>query len=275
MARLAEILVEGRGAVWVTRSANIVASQDANRHTFERANDALDAFCADTGFRYRVYIEHAIGRGEATRQRFARSGEEGLRYVGADLEDAAIDACEELQHAGRLPRNMAFVRQADIGQPELLVEALAQLDLDPEGAVMMVGNGFHEVREQTDTRMVEIFRRYAEAGLVLLFTEESALSVDDLLATAWNTYHAGFKYVHEKSGQGLRPADPAPLPRFGQPLLASWSECAERAGYVRTDTYSSRSRTIYPNRPGQGHNPAISVNHFFIPQRLAERLKIA
>lgn len=275
LSRLAEILVEGRGAVWVTRSANIVASQDANRRTFERANDALDAFCTDTGFTYQVYIEHAIGRGEATRQRFARSGEEGLRYVGADLEDAAIDACEKLQQAGRLPSNMAFVRQADIGRPELLVDALEALGLDPEGAVMMVGNGFHEVRDQTDQRMVEIFRRYAAAGLVLLFTEESALSVDDLLATAWNTYHAGFKYVHEKSGQGLRPAEPAPLPRFGQPLRASWSECAERAGYVRSDTYSSRSRTIYPSRPGQGHNPAISVNHFFLPRRLADRLRIS
>ena len=48
---------------------------------------------------------------------------------------------------------------------------------------MLVGNGFHEVRQQTDERMVEVFRGYAEAGFVLLFTEESALAaVGDRIA---------------------------------------------------------------------------------------------
>lgn len=274
MARLADILVEGRGAAWVTRSDNIAASQDANRATFERANAALDAFCRDTGFSLRVFIEHAIGRGEATRQRFTASGDEQIRYVGADLEDAAIDACLEEQRAGRLPANMVFARQADIGRPELLIGALRDNGIDPEGAVMIVGNGFHEVREQTDERMIEVFRGYEEAGVLLLFTEENALSVDDLLHTGWNTYHAGFKYVHEKSGQGLRPAEPAPTPRYGRPLNKSWSECARLAGYVRADRYCSKSRTIYPTTPKSGHNPSISVNHFFVPGRIAKRLSL-
>src|SRR5205085_1624010 len=96
----------------VTRSENVGASQDANRATFEQANDALDAFARATGFSYRVFVEHAIGRGEATRQRYGRSGE-GLVYVGADLEDAAIDAALGEQRAGRLPASMIFVRHAD------------------------------------------------------------------------------------------------------------------------------------------------------------------
>lgn len=273
MARLDDILVDGRGAVWVTRGANITASQDANRESFARANDALDAFCADTGFALRVFIEHAIGRGEATRQRYARPGGRELRYFGADLEDAAIDACLEEQRAGRLPAGMVFVRSADIGEPQRLVEALRNAGADPSGAVMVVGNGFHEVRGQTDERMVEVLRGYADAGIVLLFTEESALAVDDLLATAWNTYHAGFRYVHEKSGQGLRPADPAPQSRF--PLARSWQECTALAGYVRLEKYSSRSRTIYPMAPHRGHNPNISANHFCVPRPLAERLGLA
>ena len=140
---------------------------------------------------------------------------------------------------------------------------------------MLVGNGFHEVRDQTDTGMTEVFQAYEQAGIVLLFTEENALSIDDLRATAWNTYHAGFKYVHEKSGQGLRPAEPGPPVRLGKPLRAAWSRCASDAGYVRADAYSSRTRTIYPYPPGRGHNPAISVNHFFVPQRIAERLGLA
>ena len=40
----------------------------------------------------------------------------------------------------------------------------------------------------------------------LLFTEETGLADDDLRATAWKTYHVGFRWVRETSGQGLRPA---------------------------------------------------------------------
>jgi hypothetical protein len=272
MARLGDILRHGRGQAWVTRSANIAASQDANRESFTRANDALDRFCADTGFQLSVFIEHAIGRGEATRQRYARPGGASLRYFGADLEDAAIDACLEEQRKGNLPQNMVFVRHADIGEPRILVDAIRAAGADPYGAVMIVGNGFHEVRNQSDERMIAVFRDYAQAGVLLLFTEESALRIDDLLATAWNTYHAGFRYVHEKSGQGLRPAEPAPPSSLGRSLGKSWRECAEAAGYVRIERYSSRSRTIYPLAPTGGYNPSISANHFCVPRPIAERL---
>ncbi len=273
MARLPDILVEGRGASWVARGTNVAASQDANRATFEKANDALDAFAQATGFTPRVFIEHAIGRGEATRQRFVRAGEEAMRYFGADLEDAAIDAALVEQQAGRLPKNLVLLRHVDIGDPQRLVDALREANVDTRDAVMIVGNGFHEVRGQTDEKMVEVFRGYQEAGIVLSFTEESALSTDDLLATAWNTYHAGFKYVHEKSGQGLRPADPSPPTVVGKPLRASWMECATRAGYVRLEQFSSRSRSIYPTLGPGGHNPSVSMNHFCVPRALYARLE--
>jgi hypothetical protein len=143
------------------------------------------------------------------------------------------------------------------------------------GAVMIVGNGFHEVRGQTDARMTQVFAGYERAGIVLLFTEESALAIDDLVETAWNTYHAGFRYVHERSGQGLRSATARPpLPLEGA-RPASWTECAERAGYVRLERYCRRGRTVYPYPPPGGHNPAISVNHFFAPQRIAAGLGLA
>jgi hypothetical protein len=273
MEKGAQLLLDGPGGVWVRRGENVGASQDANRETFRHANDALDRLCKETGFTYRVFIEHAIGRGEATRQRYERSGD-ALVYVGADLEDAAIDAAIEEQGRGKLPPNMLFVRNADIGAPASLLAALAKAGVDPRGGVMLVGNGFHEIRNQTDDAMVEVFRGYHDAGLVLLFTEESALSVDDLRATAFNTYHAGFRYVHDKSGQGLRPAEPHPRPpRVGHPLRAAWSECARRAGYARLDAYSTRTRTIYPTTPPGGHNPSISVNHFFVPGPIAALLR--
>ena len=275
MQRGQDILLHGKSSVWVSRGENVGASQDANRATFEQANDALDRFCKETGFRYNVFIEHAIGRGEATRQRFARSGA-ALSYVGADLEDPAIDAAVEEQKRGALPANMLFVRNADIGKPDALFSALREAKLDPRGAVMLVGNGFHEVRKQTDDSMVEVFRGYHDAGVILLFTEENALSIDDLRATAWNTYHAGFKYVHEKSGQGLRPAESSPKPvRLGRPMLAAWSECAQRAGYTRASAFSTRTRKIYPTTPRSGFNPSISVNHFFVPAPIAKQLGLA
>jgi hypothetical protein len=269
--KLADIWRGGRGEVWVERSANVAASQDANAKTFKKANDTLDGFCDETGFTYEVFIEHAVGQGEATRQRWERAGD-ALRYVGADLEDAAIDAAQAEQSAGRLPAQMHFVRNADIGAPATLLDDLRANGIDPRGAVMIVGNGFHEVRDQTDERMTDVMRGYESAGVVLMFTEETALAVDDLLETAWNTYHAGFKYVHERSGQGLRPADARPPSPLEGPLPASWTECAERAGYVRASRWSKRGRTVYPYTPPSGHNPAISVNHFFVPRGIADTL---
>jgi len=272
MEALPQVLRVGRGAVHVSRGANITASQEANRKTFKAANDALDRFCAATGFSYSLYIEHAIGRGEATRQRYQRSGDQDIHYFGADLEDAAIDAAEAEQAAGRLPDGMRFVRHADIGRPEVLTSAIAAAGVSTEGGVMIVGNGFHEIRGQSDAKMVEVFEEYERAGLILLFTEENALSVDDLLETAWNTYHPGFRYVHERSGQGLRPAEtPAPSTHT-RPLPASWTQCATSAGYVRASGYCARSRTIYPYPTSNGHNPSISVNHFFVPGRIATQL---
>lgn len=271
MARLDEIWTKGRASVWVERTANVAASQDANRASFERANDALDRFAKERGFTYRVFIEHALGKGEATRQRFARAGDT-LTYVGADLEDAAIDAALVEQAKGHLPQAMHFVRSADIGAPEILEKALVDQGIDPRGAVMIVGNGFHEVREQTDDKMTRILSGYAALGIVLLFTEETGLGVDDLLHTAWNTYHAGFKYVHERSGQGLRPAERRPPTPLDTALPRSWVECAERAGYVRLDAYSPRGRTVYPYTPTSGHNPSISVTHFCVPRALMETL---
>ncbi len=274
MKAASRILRQGSSQVWVRRGENVGASQDANRKTFRQANRALDDFCDRFDVDFDVFIEHAIGRGEATRQRFNNDGEAQIRYVGADLEDPAIDAARKEQDAGRLPQNMLFVRRADIGDPQRLLDALHDANLDPHGAVMLVGNGFHEVRNQDDHTMVEVFQGYHEAGILLLFTEENALSIDDLRATAFNTYHAGFKYVHEKSGQCLRPAHPRPEPRLGPPLRAAWSECARMAGYVRVDDFCTRTRTIYPYPRPDGHNPSISVNHFFIPRPLADELGI-
>jgi hypothetical protein len=272
MAALGAMLQGKTEQVWVHRAANVAASQDANRKTFEQANDALDRFCASTGFEYAVFIEHALGRGEAIRQRFERDDGAGIRYVGADLEDAAIEAAKAEQQSGNLPADMLFVAGADIGEPRIVLDALAAADLPSQGAVMMVGNGFHEIRSRTDDDMVTVFQEYEQAGIIILFTEESALSVDDLLETAWNTYHAGFKYVHEKSGQRLRPASPGPPNRYGEPLRASWQECASRASYVRVHECCSRSRRVFPYKSASGHNPAISVNHFIIPRGIAEAL---
>ncbi len=269
------LLQQGTADVWVERGNNVGASQDANRRAFERANDALDQFCRDTGFQYRVFVEHAVGRGEATRIRFQRSGDQNICYFGADLEDAAIDAAQQEQARGVLPPNMQFVRHADIGCPEILADALEQAGVSKEASVMMVGNGFHEVRKQDFESMTAVFRGYQEMGMVLLFTEENALSMEDLRNTAWNTYHAGFKFVHDLSGQVLRPGVARSPYRSGHLMRAAWEECAQAAGYVRADTYCSRTRTIYPYPTKDGHNPAVSRNHFFVPQQLAKKLGLA
>jgi hypothetical protein len=267
---LESLLTLGTAAVHVQRGANVAASQDANRKTFEEANDRLDSFCAEYGFRYSVFIEHAVGRGEATRQRFNRSGESEIRYFGADLEDAAIDQAMAQQKQGALPQNMEFIRSADIGNPERVILFLSERGLSNEPTIMMVGNGFHEIRQQTNSKMIEVFAAYEAAGFVLIFTEESALENDDLLQTAWNTYHAGFRYVHELSGQGLRPA----VDRGGQSVRWSWRRCATQAGYVVLEKFSYKSRTIYPYKKLERENPSISETYFCVPHKIADGLHI-
>ena len=270
VSHLEELHRSHKIGAWVHRGENVAASQDANRKTFTIANNRLDLFCTQYGYRYRVFIEHAAGRGEAIRQRFVRDGERERKYFGADLEDAAIDQAIELQKQGILPASMQFIRSADIGEPDRVIRFLAQQGLAGEPTVMTVGNGFHEIREQTNEKIVDVFRGYEQAGFLLIFTEESALHDEALLHTAWNTYHAGFRYVHEMSGQGLRPAAES---ESGTERW-SWRKCAELGGYAVLDEFSYRSRTIYPYRRPTGKNPSISVTYFCVPAKLAQQLGI-
>ncbi len=267
---LEALLHSGGGNIHVQRGANVAASQDANRKTFEEANDRLDAFSREYGFQYSVFIEHAVGRGEATRQRLARSGELTIHYFGADLEDAAIDQALDQQKLGFLPQNMELIRSADIGNPSKVIDFLAERGLADLQTVMMVGNGFHEIRQQTNLKMIEVFHAYQEAGFLLIFTEESALENEDLLQTAWNTYHAGFRYVHELSGQGLRPA----LDRDGRSGRWSWRRCATEAGYIVLENYSYKSRSIYPYKRQERENPSISETYFCVPRKVADVVKL-
>ncbi|NRA44528.1 MAG: hypothetical protein HRU09_06185 [Oligoflexales bacterium] len=249
------------GKHWVVRSENVAASQDANRKTFRLANEALDRFCKDFSFSFKVFIEHAVGQGEALKQRYQLSGDETIQYFGADLEDDAIEAARQFQDAGLISSNTRFIDQADIGDPDTLVKKISSAGYATEGAVMMVGNGFHEVRDQTNEKMVKVFQKYQDAGILLIFTEESGLSDQDLLETAWNTYHAGFRYVHDISGQGLRPA----LDR-GQGKVFSWMKCAQKAGYMLMNDYTCKTRSIFPYPRADGYNPSISVTYFCVPR---------
>lgn len=261
MEHLGEWLGGKNFNAWVARGENVAASQDANRKTFALGNDSLDRFCKDHKFSFNVFIEHAVGQGEATRQRFERSGEDNIKFFGADLEDTAIDAAINAQKEGHLPKNMEFIRNADIGNPQIIIDAIKAKGYSTKNAVMMVGNGFHEVREQSNERMIEVFKGYCDAGIILIFTEESGLTDDDLLETAFNTYHAGFRYTHELSGQGLRPViDSESINRF------SWEKCAMQGGYQMLKEYTTRTRKIFPYPKPNGYNPAISVNYFCLPK---------
>jgi len=273
LERLGAILQEGRGAVHLTRAANVAASQRANSASFTAANAALDCFCADTGFSFSVFIEHALGRGEAIRQRWEKAGD-SLTYVGADLEDEAVDAAIGQQKRGHLPKSMRFVRNADIGRPDCLLGPLLAAGIPTQGAVMIVGNGFHEVRKQTDEGMTGVFEAYCKAGLVLLFTEETALSIRDQIATAWNTYHPAFRYTHEKSGQGLRPSEKSPPDPYGAQMPMSWIDCVEKGGFVCLRQYCRKGRTIFPYPGPDGRNPTTNVTYFFVPRSLAEELDL-
>ena len=262
--RLALLQKDQSGSIWVSRGKNVAASKDANQKTFNKAIGSLKDFCRESGFKYNVFIEHAVGQGEGIRQHHQMFPEGNFQYFGADLEDAAIDSAIAQKEAGNLPANTLFIRDADIGKPQTLIEGVEKAGFSIKNAVMVVGNGYHEVRNQTNEGMTAVFKAYHDAGVLIIFTEESALNDEDLLNTGWNTYHAGFRYVHELSGQGLRPAHDG----YKDPEMSrlSWKACVEAAGYRLHPTLTTHTRTIYPHARKGGYNPAISVNYFCVPQ---------
>jgi hypothetical protein len=267
---LADRLTKGIGCPQIVRSENLNASQSGNRNTFRGGNAALDRFCERTGYRYDLFIEHAMGRAEATRQRFLLSGESGIQYIGADTDDIAIRAAQGLQETGQLPKNMLMIRNCDIGRPATLFQALCDAGIRTETGVMMVGNGFHEIRAQTDKGIADVLAEYCRAGLVLILTEESLLDDDSLRATAWNTYHGGFRYLHTVSGQWLRP--------YGRRDKAlgrdCWRACLSRAGYLISEEFTVKSRPIFPCDDSPVPNPPISVTYFCVPEELARILSL-
>jgi len=264
MKRHFELLKEGLDRPWVVRGENVAASQDANAGAFKMMNDKLDQFCQEYGFKYNVYIEHAVGQGEALRQRFIKDGEKQIQYFGADLEEAAINRALENQKMGKLPENTVFVRQADIGEPDVLINSVRRAGFDTKGSVMVVGNGFHEIRNQTNEKMVEVFKKYSEAGILLIFAEETGLRDEEILSSAFNTYHAGFRYCHQMSGQGLRSCyDSEDDENY------SWHKCATQGGYQISKKYTTRTRPIFPFQGADVYNPSISVNYFCVPEALA------
>ena len=118
--------------------------------------------------------------------------------------------------------------------------------------------------------MIAVFKKYSESGVIIAFTEESGLTDDDLLYTGWNTYHAGFRYVHSISGQGLRPAIDS---EADEKTRYSWKKCATLGGYLVLEDFTTRTRKIYPHPRKDGYNPAISVNYFCVPANLLKNLK--
>ncbi|MBT7609446.1 MAG: hypothetical protein HN576_06805 [Bacteriovoracaceae bacterium] len=267
MEKHLQLLQKNKQKMWVARGENVAASQDANARSFQKINQAIDQFCNDFNYKFNVFIEHAVGYGEATRQRLILSGEKEIQYFGADLEQSAIEKAMEGKEQGKLPQNMKFIGNADIGSPNVLIQGILEAGFNTQNAMMVVGNGFHEVRNQTNDKMVNIFKEYSKSGIIIAFTEESGLRDEDLLLTGWNTYHAGFKFMHNISGQGLRPALDIHDSKDENPQF-SWKKCAELGNYRVLNEYTNRTRSIFPYKGKNGYNPSISVNYFCVPVSL-------
>ncbi len=244
----------------VQRAKNILGSRDANRPAFQEIAKSLKAFFEGRGGRPRVLIEHAAGLGIGLQECRKVFGDEGIRYVTADLEEESLKGARRERDKGRLAADTVFV-ESNIGEPEKFIASLKAKSIDPRGAVMIVGNGFHEARGVSDEGMTEIFRTLQEAGIILVFVEETGLSTEQLRKTAWNTYNPGFRWVHETSGQLLRPAVDGPASQ-----RLSWLSCVLKANYAVLDEYSRRTRRIMPCDLPPPVNPWISVTLFCVPE---------
>jgi hypothetical protein len=241
---------------WVERGRNIAASRDANRKSFETIAEIIEA----AGLKVSVVVEHALGLGIGIQVLRKKFGINVVRFYGVDYEPTAIDGARSEQAAGRLPDSMKFL-QADIGKPASLIEYLREDGALGDGTVMIVGNGFHEARGKSDDEMIATLRQYRDAGITIVFTEESGLTDRQIREAAWNSYHASFRWTHQVSGQGLR----APWPMEPPSDRLSWTEVFERAGYRVPKAFRRGTRAVFPCSLPEERNPPISVTFLCIP----------
>lgn len=248
----------------VARATNIVGSKYGNLESFKLLVNALADFQKETGFVFTKVVEHAVAYGVATQELVKKLGEKGIKgieFYAADLEEVALDGARSEQAAGRLPQNMQFLT-SDIGDPEKLITFLGGAEA-ARGTVMMVGAGFHEIRGKTDDEMVKIFQKYREAGIILVFVESTDYTTEQIRDSAWQSYHGGFRWVHQTSGQRLR----APW-RIKATDRLSWSEIATHAGYELNEKYSPGKRLLYPVPMAVHKNPPLEKIFFCTPKDL-------
>ncbi len=248
---LEDLLLSRDKKPWVARGKNIAASRDANRGAIRTAVDSIISYSKQNQTNFSVMIEHAMGYGVGIRTLHRHFGDVP-HYYGADFEQTAIEVALQEQREGRLPALMRMV-QADIGQPNTLIDFVRYHEDDLSQAVMIVGNGFHEIRRMGDTKLIEVLRDYCKAGITVVFIEESRLTDDQIFHSAWETYNAGFRWYHDTSGQVLRSP-------------STWKQLFEQAGYRVLPEFSHGTRSIFPCPMDTEENPPISGTFFCVPR---------
>ncbi len=277
----------------VQRGPNVAASRDANRRDFENGVRQLEKYFEATDWQPTVVIEHALGHGVAIQEFVKRFGADGLRFFGFDYEAKALDAAKGEQAAGTLPANMTFAPPTDIAKPERLIKflslSLSDRDLSAlsedelstlmneplteedfarvqqERIVMIVGAGFHEARLDDDA-LVEKLKLYRQAGILMMPVEASALTTPMQRASAWQSYNAGFTWVHETSGQRLR----SPVRYTSPHHRHSWPDLFQAAGYRIEEHYSQGTRPLFPYVAPRPENPPISYTFLAVPRATKE-----
>ncbi len=255
----------------VARAKNIAHSEHAHRESFKGMVQSYADYLKTNPGKPKIVIEHAVAKGVALQEFikfFKNNGwdhvEEDVQFCGFDYEETALDTgARQMRAQGVLPAN-TILEQADIGAPDQMLAALLKAGVkkeDLKGAVLFVGAGFHEIRK-SDDEIIEVIRKYHDLGIIIVSDETSDLTANQLRDTAFQTYHAGFQWVHETSGQILRPAW-----RYDKPMnRLSWQEVFTQGGYTFLADYSKGTRPIAPiSAPPQQSNPPHRMAYFFIP----------
>lgn len=245
----------------ISRQKNVLASQSGSKNVFKKAIENLRRYESDYNKKYNVIVEHAAGSCEAIHQHLLTNTDHLCQYLGFDIDPSALLLARARIESGELPDSLELYDGVDIRETDYMFRKIREICKREIHCVIIVGNGFHEIREKDPRILIEIFSRFRKENVLLIFNEVSKFDSETILESLWNSWRSSFQYLHRISGQNLRPGKPTSR----NLSEVSWEEIIRQSGYNWLKNYSTFGRPIGPFATNKFSTDPGNVTYFCVP----------